>query len=134
MAAPHPQPPVPSRVTKVLGSKGAPSSALPALWRAFGSSEGSTTPGSLTPVASAGVPAVVKALAPEQYKVPLTITGATHRKLKQVQDLLRHVTPTGDLAVIFDRALTLLLADLKRQKCAHVARPRAALSIDFPSI
>jgi hypothetical protein len=68
----------------------------------------------------------VQPLAPERYRVQLTIDRTTHRKLRDVQDLFRHVTPTGDLAVIFDRALTLLLADLKRRKLAQGARPRAS--------
>ena len=33
--------------------------------------------------------------------------------------------PSGDPAVIFDRAVTLLLRDLERQKLASVDRPRA---------
>ncbi len=68
--------------------------------------------------------AVIRPLAPERYKVQLTIDGATHDKLRQVQDLLRHVVPNGDPAVIFARALSVLLQDLERRKVAHVARPR----------
>ena len=41
-------------------------------------------------------------------------------------DLLRHSIPNGDPAAIFDRALSLLLADLERAKLAATARPRAA--------
>jgi hypothetical protein len=69
-------------------------------------------------------PAVVAPLAPERYKVQLTISAETHGKLRRVQDLLRHTVPDGDPAAIFDRALTLLLADLERRKLAKVARPR----------
>jgi hypothetical protein len=43
-----------------------------------------------------------------------------------VQDLLRHSMPNGDLAAIFDRALTLLLDDLERAKLAATSRPRAS--------
>ena len=38
----------------------------------------------------------------------------------------RHVIPSGDPAEIFDRALTLLLQDLERRRCAAVTSPRAA--------
>lgn len=69
-------------------------------------------------------PAVVAPLAPERYKVQLTVSRETHDKLRRVQDLMRHVTPGGDLAVIFDRALTLLLESLERKKLAAVRRPR----------
>ena len=53
-------------------------------------------------------------LAPDRYKVQLTVTRATHDKLRRAQDLLRHSIPTGDLAEIVDRAVTMLLADLER--------------------
>lgn len=69
---------------------------------------------------------VVTPLAPERFKVQLTIDRETHDKLRRVQDLMRHVNPIGDAAVIFDRALTLLLEDLERRKIAATARPRAA--------
>ena len=65
-------------------------------------------------------------LAPERYKVQFTVSCETHEKLRRVQDLLRHSIPNGDPAAIFDRALTVLLADLERAKLAAVERPRAA--------
>ena len=71
---------------------------------------------------------VLTPLAPDRYKVQLTVTRATHDKLRRAQDLLRHSIPTGDLAEIVDRAVTLLLADLERAKLAAVERPRAARS------
>ena len=64
-------------------------------------------------------------LAPERYKVQLTISRETHDKWRHAQDLLRHSIPNGDAAAILDRALTLLLADLERAKHAATARPRA---------
>jgi hypothetical protein len=69
---------------------------------------------------------MVTPLAPERYKVQFTVSRETHDKLRRAQDLLRHSTPTGDAAAIFDRALTLLLADLERSKLAATARPRTA--------
>ena len=69
---------------------------------------------------------VLKPLAPHHYKVQLTVTGATHDKLRRAQDLLRHAIPSGDLAQIVDRAVTLLLTDLERVKLAAVERPFGA--------
>ncbi len=71
---------------------------------------------------------VVTPLAPERYKIQLTISRHTHDKLRRAQDLLRHAIPTGDLATIIDRALTLLVGDLERVKAAAVEHPRAAQS------
>src|SRR5688572_2593379 len=45
----------------------------------------------------------VTPLASHRYKVQLTMSRETHDKLRRVQDLLRHVVPTGDAAEIFDR-------------------------------
>ena len=55
-----------------------------------------------------------------------TVSPETHDKLRRVQDLLRHTIPGGDLAAIFDRALTLLLTDLERAKLAATTQSRAA--------
>lgn len=37
---------------------------------------------------------------------------------------MRHSVPNGDPAAIFDRALTMLLAELEKKKIAQTARPR----------
>jgi hypothetical protein len=71
---------------------------------------------------------VVAPLSPEHYKIQCTIAGATHEKLRRVQDLLRHVMPNGDLGAILDRALTLLLADLEAAKCAKTDQPRKCMA------
>jgi hypothetical protein len=55
--------------------------------------------------------------------VQFTISRATYDKLRRAQDFMRHSTPTGDPAFIFDKALTLLLADLET-KLAATERPR----------
>jgi hypothetical protein len=69
-------------------------------------------------------PAAVGPLAPDRYKVQFTISRDTYEKLRRAQDLLRHSNPTGDPAAIFDRALTLLLANLEKTKLAATERPR----------
>ena len=69
-------------------------------------------------------PAIIAPLAPERYKVQFTVSRETHDKLRRVQDLLRHAVPNGDPAAIFDRALTVLLAELEKRKLAQTDRPR----------
>jgi hypothetical protein len=68
--------------------------------------------------------AVVAPLAPERYRVQFTVGAETHEKVRRAQDLLRREIPDGDLGVLFDRALTLLLDDVARKKLAAAARPR----------
>lgn len=66
---------------------------------------------------------VVAPLAPERYKVQFTVGRQTYDKLRRAQDLMRHSIPNGDPAAVFDRALTVLLAELEKAKVASTARP-----------
>jgi hypothetical protein len=65
----------------------------------------------------------VAPLAEDRYLVKFTVSRATQEKLRLAQDLLRHANSTGDPAEVFDRALTLLIADLKRKKFAATKKP-----------
>jgi hypothetical protein len=67
---------------------------------------------------------VVAPLAPARYLLKVTVGQETHDKLERAKDLLRHTIPTGDLAEILDRALTLLVQDAERTKAGATARPR----------
>ena len=69
-------------------------------------------------------PAVIRPLAPERYKVQFTVGVETFERLGRVQDLMRHRVPDGDVAAIFDRALTLLLEYLAKTKLAATVHPR----------
>jgi hypothetical protein len=83
-----------------------------------------TNPRVAVPTIKTPSPAVTP-LSPERYKVQFTISRDTEEKFRRVQALARHTIPSGDPAEIFDRALTLLLQDLERRRCAAVASPRA---------
>jgi 5-methylcytosine-specific restriction endonuclease McrA len=78
-------------------------------------------------------PADVKPIAPDRYRIQFTAGRDTHDKLRRAQDLLRHSVPNGDVARIFDRAITLLLAHLERQKNAATARPHQARRVNAAS-
>jgi hypothetical protein len=69
---------------------------------------------------------VVSPLAPDRYEIRFTASAQTREKLRQAHDLLRHAIPSGDLAEVIDRALSLLLKDLARKKFATTERPRAS--------
>jgi hypothetical protein len=84
-------------------------------------------------VAAAPVPSTpaprgsVGPLSATRYEIRFTASDVTRAKLDRARDLLRHAVPGGDLAEVFDRALTLLVADLERKKCAandRTSRPR----------
>jgi hypothetical protein len=63
-------------------------------------------------------------LAADRYQIRFTASAATWKKLCMARDLLRHSVPSGDPAEIFERALTALLANLTRTRCAQVTKPR----------
>src|SRR5262245_43643632 len=60
----------------------------------------------------------VAPLSADAYKLQVTVSAATEDKLRRARDLLRHSVPDGDFAQVLDRALTLLVADLERRRCA----------------
>jgi hypothetical protein len=127
VAAANPRPDVPSNVRRVSAStKLAPVSSEPA-GRPPQSPDAATNAQRENEHHQVPQPARAATLAPlssESYRVQFTISKAAHDKLRRVQDLMRHTNPNGDPAVIFDRALTLLLAHLERTSLGQAARPR----------
>jgi hypothetical protein len=69
---------------------------------------------------------VVMPLAPERFKLQITMTRETHDTLREVQDLIRHSVPSGDAAIIVARALALLRDQLLRRRTGRLVRPREA--------
>ena len=87
---------------------------------------GSATEAAVT--GSAGQPSLAPAslipLSPDRYKLQLTISGETLEKLRLSQDMLAHAEPSGDPALVIDRALTTLLVELAKRKFAGTLKPR----------
>ncbi len=69
--------------------------------------------------------AVILPLAPEYYRLQVTLRADTHARLRQAQELMRHQVPNGDPAEILDRALRDLVEKLSRRKFAALTRPRS---------
>ncbi len=122
----RPQPPVAATIRKRPSPRGrdaAPDTATPSSAPQAGPPL--AEPRDLPAPRTASRP-VVRPLAPETYKVQFTLSREGHDRLRRAQDLLRHAMPTADVAVVFERALTLLVEHLERQKCAATTRPRQA--------
>ncbi|MDQ3168710.1 MAG: hypothetical protein M3Q55_01070 [Acidobacteriota bacterium] len=83
----------------------------------------SAAPESSVPFPPAPRP-VVAPLAPERFRLQVTMSRDTHDTLREIQDLIRHTVPSGDLEVILARAFVLLRDHLLRHKAATVNRPR----------
>jgi 5-methylcytosine-specific restriction endonuclease McrA len=60
-----------------------------------------------------------------RYKLQFTAEQRLYDKLKQAQALLRHQVPNGDIAIVVERALDLLIAQRKKQHFAATERPRS---------
>lgn len=116
----RPQPPVPSTVRK-LPEVQAPPPPVTAT---------NSAPASV-PVATGPLPEpasrrpLVKPLSADSYRLQITMSVATHDKLRKAQALMRHRVPSGDPAAIFDRALDALLREVEKERCAAATRPRS---------
>jgi hypothetical protein len=66
----------------------------------------------------------VAPLAPDLYYVQLTASRELRDKIDEAKALLRHQVPTGDLATILDRALTVLIAKVKKERFGVGRKPR----------
>lgn len=133
VAALRPQPPVPDQVRK-LPTPSQPATPTPAPPSPDPPHSPPMPPPPDLPSQAAAPPTVaapplahppiVAPLAPQRYRIQLTVDADTIQKLRGVQALLRHQIPDGDLAKILDRALTVLLRDLAKQKFGATDRPR----------
>jgi 5-methylcytosine-specific restriction endonuclease McrA len=122
-----PQPPVPTVVRKLPER---PTASLESPAFTFGTAAQIAPPDSAPAPALALAPqsnqrrAEIKPLAPEIYKFQFTASRACHQKFRQAQDLLRHCVPDGDVAAIFEKALDLLIEQVKKERFATGRKPR----------
>jgi 5-methylcytosine-specific restriction endonuclease McrA len=131
VASLRPQAPVPASVRRLQTPKALLADRAPAPPDPTRAAPTTTERAAVQPALEKPKPrAEVKPLAPEQYKVQFTVSRATYQNLREAQDLLRHRIPNGDVAAIFDRALTLLLAELRKTRHAASARPRTTSGCD----
>lgn len=63
-------------------------------------------------------------LAPGQYRLQCTIGQQAHDDLRFAQDMLRHVSPDGDIGLLIERALSLQARELRRAKLKETLKPR----------
>jgi hypothetical protein len=135
----HPQPPVPSSVRRLprttrRAPRDKPADSQPeslldtceAVYPPVVDVVSEASAGREVRVSVQPVPcAAIRALAPEQYLVKFTASRTMQENLREAQALLRHQVPSGDIAEIFDRALTLLLTELRKARHAATPRPRS---------
>lgn len=126
----HPLPDVASSVRKLPAPKQAahPPSSAPAATAQMVEAGPALLPPPVLPARAVVVP-----LAPERFKIQITVTRDTHDTLRTLQDLMRHSVPSGDAAEIVSRALRLLLEHVRRRRTSAVKRPRTEHRDALPS-
>jgi 5-methylcytosine-specific restriction endonuclease McrA len=123
----RPQPLVPSAIRKLpdaIANRTCPASLPPLATSPLAEPATSSVTADQRATTTEAKPAIVTPLQPHRYKVQFTVDRDTLEKLRRVQELMRHTCPSGDVAIVFERALTVLLAHLERTKLAQVSRPR----------
>ncbi len=107
-----PKPDVPSAIVEL----GAPSNdAGPTL---FAGAEESAA------IAPSAPRARIEPLSEARYKVQLTASTELKAKLERACELMRHRNPSGDLAVVIDAAMDLLLDTLERERLGKLKTAR----------
>jgi hypothetical protein len=66
----------------------------------------------------------IEPLAPARYRLEFTASAELKEKLERAANLMRQTNPSGELSVLVERALDLLLAKLEKQRLAKAIRPR----------
>ena len=119
IATRFPRPDAPSRIAELAPST-PPQAAL-----VLGGSTPVPAPAPARPAPTAGEPRPrIEPLSPARYRVELTAAKELRDKLERAQDLMRHRNPSGDLAVILEGALDLLIAKLEKERLGKTTRPQ----------
>jgi len=60
------------------------------------------------------------------YRLHVTISASTYQRLERARRLMSHANPRGDMAMILDRALGVLVEHLERRKFAQLRKHRGS--------
>jgi len=128
-----PQPPVPTIVRKL------PDRSTPPPEASSGFSFAAAIPAAqaeLTPALAFAPPpapaparderAKIAPLSEDTFKFQFTASRACHEKFRQAQDLLRHRVPNGEVATIFEKALDVLIDQVRKERFATGRKARPA--------
>src|SRR5450432_1944601 len=141
LASRFPRPDVASTIRKLPSPRAqtptpAPTLALPRLGppaEGNAANDASREPPSRTQVASAAQPArhaVAEPLSAARYRIQLTASAQLKRKLDLALDLLSHSNPSGDLSVMIERAVDLLIERVQKERFAQTKSPRRGRDSD----
>jgi 5-methylcytosine-specific restriction endonuclease McrA len=86
------------------------------------------TPAPAPASTTSGTPAIPgspKPSAPPRREMTLVMSDELRQKIARAADLMRHRNPNGDLAVIVERAVDLLVAKLEKERLGKTSRAQA---------
>ncbi|HEV3193028.1 MAG TPA: HNH endonuclease signature motif containing protein [Polyangiaceae bacterium] len=89
--------------------------------------------GSMATVIAAPEPRAprMEPLAPERYRVQFTASAELKQKMERAANLMRHANLAGDLSVLMERAVDLLIAKLEKQRLAKTAQPSKQRAVEI---
>jgi hypothetical protein len=119
----HPRPDAPATITRIGGTPHGNPVDLSGNGRGVACATAGVAPSTPVVNGSSGERNGITPLAAERYKLEVTISREAYEMLLRIQDLMRHAVPDGDPAVIVERSLQQMLADLERRKTARTDRP-----------
>jgi hypothetical protein len=64
-------------------------------------------------------------LSSARYLLRVSISAEQKNKFERARDLMSHANPSGDVSMVLDKALELLLEKLEKQRFARTSRPRS---------
>jgi hypothetical protein len=79
---------------------------------------------SLRPGSPAAARVRVEPLSEDRFLVKFTASRAMREKLETARDLMRHANPQGDLAVVLERAIDLLVDKLQKKRQGRASQPQ----------
>ena len=85
-----------------------------------------------TPGLPPEAPGRIRPLAPERYRLQVTIGGQTLQKLRLAKNMLRHAIPSGDEAAILDRALTAAARGRREEEVRRHREPAPGAPANAP--
>jgi hypothetical protein len=73
---------------------------------------------------SAGPTGALESRSETHYRLQLNLSESVKAKLELARDLMSHANPSGDLAVVVERGLDLLIARLRQKRFGQTSRPK----------
>ena len=70
----------------------------------------------------------IEPLSEARFKIQMTAGAELKAKLERARDLMRHRNPNGDLSIVIDAAMDLLLAKLEKERLGKVKAPRESVA------